>query len=281
MNDNFFYEEINRAHIDIPYVDTSLIGLQYCAHVHEELELVVMREGMIVLTVDGKRVEMETGDIALVRPFQIHSVETPVHSRLYILKILSPLFDFSSVCRDGTVISPNDDEHEMIRDGIYRLIEESQKDDNDPLRKLVLRCLTDQLLISLARLPGMHPIGKDTKRAHDQDVELLRMIHDYLDVHYKDTVSLKDAATACHLSEYYFAHSFKRITGSTFLGFLNGYRLEKVRDLITNTDESFTSIALGCGFSTVRMFNRCFLNHFRMTPTKARVLWRGRKTEES
>ena len=184
------------------------------------------------------------------------------------------------MCRDGTVISPNDEEHELIRDSIYRLTDEYQKTDDHPLRKLTLRCLTDQLLIRLAELPGMRPIEKDTKRAHDQDVLLLRTIHDYLDLHYKETVSLNDAASACHLSEYYFAHSFKRITGSTFLSFLNGYRLEKVRELITTTDDSFTNIALNCGFSTVRMFNRCFLNHFKLTPTKARILWRGGNVPE-
>ena len=112
MNHNFFYEEINRAIPDIPHVQ-SLRSLQYCAHYHEEVEILLVREGVIVLTVEGQELELRAGDIALVRPFLIHSLRTPEYSLIYLFKILCPLFDFSSVYRDrdDPVLHPASEEY--------------------------------------------------------------------------------------------------------------------------------------------------------------------------
>lgn len=273
--DHSFYEEIHRAKNDAPYVDTEMTDIQYCAHYHEEIEIVVMLDGLIHMTVDGKCLELKGGDIALVRPFQIHSLETPERSRLYIFKILSPHFDFSTIERDEAVVSPKNAEYLTISECIHLLVEEHRLRDDDPLKRLALRGATDQLLIRMARLPGVRPITRDSMLAHDRDIELLKTLNDYLLDHYQDNISLEDAAGVCHMSMYYFAHSFKRATGTTFLNYLNGYRLEQAKHRITDTDESFTNIAMQCGFPSIRTFNRCFQKHYKLTPTEARVKWKS------
>ena len=147
--------------------------------------------------------------------------------------------------------------------------------EDDPLRRLALRCATDQLLIRMARLPGVHPVTKDSMLAHDKDIELLKTLNDYLEDHYRENISLEDAALVCHMSMYYFAHSFKKATGTTFLNYLNGYRLEQAKHRITNTGDSFTNIAMHCGFPSIRTFNRCFQKHYKLTPTEARIKWQS------
>lgn len=273
--ENSFYEEIHRAKNDAPYVDTDMTDIQYCAHYHEEIEIIVMRDGMVHLTIDGRCLELRQGDIALVRPFQIHSLETPGHSHLYIFKILSPHFDFSAVERDEAVLFPQDAEYPAIAQSIQLLIDEQRVCDSDPLKRLALRCATDQLLVRVARLPGVHPVTQDSMQAHDRDIELLKTINEYLTDHYQESISLKDAAGVCHMSMYYFAHSFKKATGTTFLNYLNGYRLEQAMHRITDTDESFMHIAMQCGFPSIRTFNRCFQQHYKLTPTEARGKWKN------
>lgn len=274
-----FYEEIHRAKRDAPYIDTEMTDIQYCAHYHEELEMVIMLDGVVRLTVDGQCTELRGGDIATVRPFQIHSLETPGVSRLYILKILSPLFDFSAVERDRAVLTPSDPDYAAIADGVQRLIRENGLSDDLPLKRLAVRTATDQLLVDLARLPGVHPVTQDSMLAHDRDIELLKALNEYLAEHYQETISLEDAAAICHMSLYYFAHSFKRATGTTFLNYLNGYRLEQVKHRVTETDDSFTTIAMQCGFPSIRTFNRCFQKLYKLTPTEARRRWRREANE--
>ncbi len=269
-----FYEEIHRAKRDAPYIDTEMTDIQYCAHYHEELEIVVLLDGVVRLTVDGQCTELHTGDIAVVRPFQIHSLETIEHSQLYILKILSTLFDFSAVERDRSVLSPQEVGYQEIADSIQQLIDEDRLSEELPLKRLALRTATDGLLLRLARLPGVRPVTQDSMLAHDRDIELLKTLNEYLAEHYQDVISLEDAAAVCHMSLYYFAHFFKRVTGTTFLSYLNGYRLEQVKHRVVESEDSFTTIAMQCGFPSIRTFNRCFQKLYKLTPTEARNRWR-------
>lgn len=278
--EKFFYEEINRAKADAPYVDTKMTDLQYLAHYHEELEIILMLEGEILLTVDGQCTLLVQGDIAVVRPFQIHSYQTPLHSRLYVIKIQSSYFDFTSVCRDESVLCPGMQEYPVIYHSLMQLVEEHELDDGMPLKRLAVRCATDQLLIRLARLPGVYPVAKETALARDRDIELLRIINEYLADHYHESISLEDAAAVCHMSMYYFAHSFKKATGTTFLSYLNGYRLEQAKHLIIEVNTSFTEVAMRCGFSSIRTFNRCFQKHYKMTPTEAKTRWKAQKQND-
>ncbi len=271
---DFFYEEIHRANHDIPYIDTDMTNIQYCAHYHEEIEIVCIKEGAVNITVDGTLRSIGQGDIAIILPFKIHSLETPVHSKLYILKILGSNPDFSAFDLYNCVISPDSEKYRCINGCIYRLIEENTLKDSDPLKKLALRSATDTLLLSIARLPDISRVTKDNIIAQSRDIELLKTINKYLQQHYNENVSLEDAANACHMSMYYFAHLFKKATGTTFLSYLNEFRLEKVRHKITDSSTSFTQIAMQCGFPSIRTFNRCFLKHYKITPTQAREKWR-------
>ena len=88
-------------------------------------------------------------------------------------------------------------------------------------------------------------------------------------------ISLEDAAKACHISTYYFAHRFKSATGTTFGNYLNRIRLEQAKIRIMLEDELFTETAMKCGFSSIRMFNRSFVSYFKITPTQAKKAWRN------
>lgn len=274
--ENFFYEGTNRAQYDAPYVDTGLTDIQYGAHFHEEIEIVYMIDGVVHLVVEGKCMVLQQGDLALVRPFQIHSLATPTRSKMYLFKILSPFFDFSAVERANAMLTPGDPEYAAIYESVQMLIREHALPDDVPLKRLALRSATDQLLVQLARLPGVHPIQRERERtvAHDRDIELLKVLNDYLADHYQEPISLEAAAGVCHMSLYYFAHFFKRTTGTTFLQYLNGYRLEKARVRLIQTEFSVTAIAMQCGFPSIRTFNRCFRKQYAMSPTAAREKWK-------
>lgn len=227
---NIFYEGTNRAQYDAPYVDTGLTNIQYGAHFHEKIEIIFMLEGTVHLTVEGKCMVLQQGELALVRPFQIHSLSTPTQSRMYLFKILSPFFDFSAVERADAMLTPGEPEYASIYESVQMLIREHALPEDAPLKRLALRSATDQLLVRLARLPGVYPVQRERTVAHDRDIELLKVLNDYLADHYQEAISLEAAAGVCHMSLYYFAHFFKRTTGTTFLPYLNGYRLEKARE---------------------------------------------------
>lgn len=160
---NIFYEGTNRAQYDAPYVDTGLTNIQYGAHFHEKIEIIFMLEGTVHLTVEGKCMVLQQGELALVRPFQIHSLSTPTQSRMYLFKILSPFFDFSAVERADAMLTPGEPEYASIYESVQMLIREHALPEDAPLKRLALRSATDQLLVRLATAPRR---TSRTKGAH-------------------------------------------------------------------------------------------------------------------
>lgn len=81
----------------------------------------------------------------------------------------------------------------------------------------------------------------------------------HIDQNY-DYLTFKDAADFMGLSETYFSKLFKNLCGMTFSQYVNVVRVEKAIELLTSENAySVTEIASICGYSSIRHFNRSFL----------------------
>ena len=131
MGKGVFYESIHKASSSLPYLDFSMENINYFSHFHEELEVLFVSEGNMKLTVDTNCYSMESGDIAAVMPGEIHSLSTPVHSRMYIMKFLpagSAGNDALSRIRlHKRVISSTDEAYPAFRKQIERIYLEASE----------------------------------------------------------------------------------------------------------------------------------------------------------
>ncbi len=273
--DTYFYEDFHRARLDFPYVDTDMHDIDYCTHYHEEMEIVYVVSGEVALTVDGTVHSVEKEEIALVFPYQIHSLTTPEKSHIYIIKILPSQLDFSRLYLENPVVSKSNPSYGKLKELMFSMFAELKGDEKDIVRPLALRTATGSVLLCIARLDGIHKVSRDTILEHNKNIELLKTVNDFLKEHFQENVSLESVASACHLSMYYFAHVFKKAVGTTFLAYLNAFRLEQAKHMIEHGNESMTHIAMQCGFSSIRTFNRCFYKHYKLTPTEARIKWKN------
>ncbi|MCH5152640.1 MAG: helix-turn-helix domain-containing protein [Clostridiales bacterium] len=81
-------------------------------------------------------------------------------------------------------------------------------------------------------------------------------------------LTFKDAATYMGLSETYFSKLFKNLCGMTFSQYLNVVRIEKAIELLSSKNSySMTEIASTCGYSSIRHFNRSFLQITGYSPS--------------
>ncbi|WP_188852405.1 helix-turn-helix domain-containing protein [Aureimonas glaciei] len=65
-------------------------------------------------------------------------------------------------------------------------------------------------------------------------------------------------AEACGLSSSHFARAFKNTTGTTPVGWLQGYRIDRARDLLLDKRMPLSEVALRCGFADQSHFTRMF-----------------------
>ena len=90
---------------------------------------------------------------------------------------------------------------------------------------------------------------------------------DYIQQHYSDSaLSLQQIADSSGISSTYLSSLFTEYTGDTLVTYLNNYRVEAAKDLLTNTRIIIKEVGFRTGFNTVQNFNRVFKKATGITP---------------
>ena len=75
----------------------------------------------------------------------------------------------------------------------------------------------------------------------------------------------------CHLYTflpYYFSKIFKDELGLNFIEYLTSVRIEKAKELLTESDMSMKEICGACGYTDPNYFSRSFKKNVGVTPTE-------------
>lgn len=85
----------------------------------------------------------------------------------------------------------------------------------------------------------------------------LRAIYALIDERYQGKISLDEVAGLCNLTKPAFCRYFKKNTGSTFIQFLNQYRVSQAKRYLL-LGNNVTETCFACGFESLSYFNRSF-----------------------
>lgn len=92
----------------------------------------------------------------------------------------------------------------------------------------------------------------------------------YIKNHFKDSISIDSLCNEVCLSKFYFCKIFKKHTGITVHQYINEYRINKSKELLSYSKLSINSVAAEVGFKSVLTYIRCFEKSMRMTPSEYR-----------
>jgi AraC family transcriptional regulator len=101
----------------------------------------------------------------------------------------------------------------------------------------------------------------------------MRRATEYLDAHLDGNIVLRQVAEVCGLSVSHFARGFKQTFRVPPHRWLTDRRVDRAKDLMTNSGEPLAEIAIQCGFADQSALNRSFKRIHGSTPG----MWR-RKT---
>jgi AraC family transcriptional regulator len=99
----------------------------------------------------------------------------------------------------------------------------------------------------------------------------LRRAEEFLHGHFREPVSLRDAAREAGVHPVYFARTFRRRHGCPVSAYLRALRLAEAGRLILRRGESLAGAAGGAGFADQAHLTRCFRRQFGFTPRAVRV----------
>ena len=83
-------------------------------------------------------------------------------------------------------------------------------------------------------------------------------------------ISIYDVASLLDYSESHFMRYFKNTMGTSFIDYLNEYRLTMASRLLVTSDSSILDIANEVGFDNLSYFNRSFKKKYNTTPLRYR-----------
>jgi len=95
---------------------------------------------------------------------------------------------------------------------------------------------------------------------------VLRRIREYIDGNIDQRISVELLAGLANLSVCYFVRAFKQSTGVTPHDYLIRQRVERTKQLLSDSDMPLSEIALVAGFADQSHFSRRFRQHVGMSP---------------
>ena len=110
---------------------------------------------------------------------------------------------------------------------------------------------------------AFHPGGGDAGQIREDIVVYIRE-------HYTEELSMQDVARAMNYSDAYFCKLFKQCFKVNFSAWLNEFRVEKAKELLSATRLSVREVSLACGYADANYFARVFKRVTGMTPSEYR-----------
>lgn len=250
-------------------------------HWHDEMEIIYIKKGIGSITVDFSQYMVTAGTIALILPGQLHSIgqygqesmeyeNIIFHPNILISKktdtcssnYLCPLFSGSTGI--PLLFAPGS----PCYDEIAACIDANDEicGTNPPGYQLFIKSQLFRLFYLLYnRLCPAEP-----SRSRPKALEKMKLILKYVENHYMNKITIADAAEASGVSPSHFMRYFKNTMGTSFIDYLNEYRLTMASRLLVSSDSSILAIASEVGFENLSYFNRTFKKRFALTPSAYR-----------
>ena len=93
----------------------------------------------------------------------------------------------------------------------------------------------------------------------------------FIEAHYMEELSMKNAASAMNYSDAYFCKLFKQCFHVNFSTYLNEYRIQKAKVMMKNPRINIKEIGMACGYTDSNYFSRVFKRITGQTPTEYRI----------
>lgn len=231
-------------------------SIDFPAHIHEDVELVYVKQGRCTAVCDGRKYTLREQDCFLAFPNQVHHYTEGTRGEYYVL-IMKPsrLLSYGELFLEGVPLSavccPG-------QDTVYLLETAYKEYKRDGYSKIIAAYLTAMM----GKLLKYYSIENSGVR---QDTVL--QILNFCAEHYRENISVADIAENLHISRSSVSHIFSSRLGIHFCDYINALRLSDAVELLKNRSYTMTQIANRTGFSTIRTFNRAFAKQYGVAPS--------------
>lgn len=251
----------------------------YATHHHPAVEVILCIEQSYHVTVTNQSFILHPGDILIIPPHLLHSIECNKGARfigLFNIDMLNAFSDFKTLA--PALLTPhllNPDLTPQTYDKVYKTF--MKIIDYYFSNEIMWEFSIYSKILELLALLGQYRYGathQDSKldKSASENYEKFATLLTYVDSHYANEITLEQAAALVGFSKFHFSRLFKEFTNCTFYDYLSQTRIQAAKRLLS-TGTSITDIAFQTGFNSLTSFCRCFKKYTDLSPSEYRDLY--------
>ncbi len=248
------------------------------SHWHDDIELIYVLSGAMTYNVNGKIIEIESGNGIFVNSRQLHFGYSETKEECdFICILLHPMLLCTSQSIDRSFVAP------VISDSSvpYILLNKNigwHKEALGCVRR-IYECRDEQAaplhiqreFYSLWALFCENLERKERSEAESSShLLILKEMLTFIQQNYSERTELSDIARSGNVSKSTCLTIFKKYLNDTPTNHLINYRLKKAAVLLAETNMPVSEIALAVGFQSISYFTEVFGRNYGQTPRKYR-----------
>ena len=269
-------QSFSLEHVNVPYRAHNPFY-----HYHDCYEIYYLFSGERSYFIKDQTYRVESGTFVLVDHYDIHSTRPSAeqgYERILLMFKKDFLDGFLELVNDVDLFSCFDEgvrtiklsfqEQHYAETLLKNMLKEYQT--KDVGYESYLKTSLIQLLTFLSRHKEQtenRPIAHSSSN-HKSISEMAG----YINNHYQEDITLSSICEQFFISQYYFSRTFKKVTGFTFVEYLNGVRIKEAQKLLSKTTMSISDISEAVGYKSITHFGRTFKNITGLSPMHFRKL---------
>ncbi|AWP27384.1 AraC family transcriptional regulator [Paenibacillus sp. Cedars] len=255
-------------------------------HWHEHFEIIYMRQGHAVFHIDTTPYPVQAGDVIIIPGGSLHVgyaledgdvsfdclvvnaslfnefLHDPIHAR-YVAPFMEGRLRFP--------VKPAESQPACA--DCYPMLDEiiDELDSRRPAYQLIVKSKLYTLFVLLSRIFSPVQLAEKTVEPYFMNRDRYKQLIHRIESSIGEKLSVEDAAAQLGLNPFHFCKMFKRLTGRTFVDFVNLTRMNEAEKLLRERTWTITEIAGIVGCSNPNYFTKLYKQYKGMTPSQARL----------
>lgn len=253
-----------------PFIAQEFNDCIFDSHQHCEIEIIYCLEDSFNITINQQEYEVKKNQFVIIESMAPHSAKSE-KTHCLLLRIgptfLKESFSlFASLSFPTPIFSLENASKDYLKKikACFFEISENLRNPISLSKLIITKSLYELSLCILANTPD----GPKTNQSQFQNYiahQKIENVLNYVYSNYSSQITIEDAARVAGYSKENFCTTFKLITGKTFHSFLNSFRIDQAKYLLTNTTLSIGTVSAMVGFNELKTFGRIFKEATHMT----------------
>lgn len=273
-------KELTLSETHLPFsvfINTSTRGVR--CHWHNHLEILYLISGDAVVSIGNEAFNVTKGDFLIINSNEYHAVSAMNNTRFLVIQFKPSLIkpEFSSLFEIKYFLPFLQKElryqkHIKLseRNELSSFLNEILEDFNNRYNGFELNVKGNIYKIFSWLIRNGHITLPSAENLEPDELSRLSKLLEYVKNNYYEKITDESASKMAFLSYHHFCRVFKRVTGKTFIEYLNYVRLCEAEKLLISSAGNIAEIAMNVGFSSTSYFTRLFKKEKGITPVSYR-----------